>query len=158
MNIGGQSFSWDDGIFSVTLAPRGNDGSRNILFHAMASYNEFAVSNEVLQNEDNARRSDHGRDFRLMGSRGEGHQSTMHEYDPRTGVVFYAEIQQNGVGCWNGRKPFNPSNQGTVAQDPQRMIYPSDLTVTRKFWVYILHFTYLIILPFRSTRMVQCGL
>ncbi|XP_059219463.1 L-dopachrome tautomerase yellow-f2 isoform X1 [Stomoxys calcitrans] len=128
-NIGGQSFSWDDGIFSTTLTPKSSDGSRNVLFHAMASFNAFAVSNAVLQNPANAQRSDHGRDFRLLGSRGQDRQSTMHEYDPRTGVVFYAEIQRNAVGCWNGRKPFTPANQGTVAQDAQRMIYPSDLSI-----------------------------
>ncbi|XP_058982633.1 L-dopachrome tautomerase yellow-f2 isoform X2 [Musca domestica] len=126
LNIGGQVFSWDDGIFSVALAPKNDDGSRNVLFHAMASYNEFVVSNEVLQNSP---RPESNREFRLLGSRGAGRQSTMHEYDPRTGVVFYAEIQRNGVGCWNTQKPFNPSNHGTVAQDEQRMIYPSDLTI-----------------------------
>lgn len=129
LNIGGQSFSWDDGIFSVTLGPKQRDGSRNVFFHAMASTNEFLVSNKVLQNEANAQRGDHGRDFQLLGSRGDQRQSTMHEYDPRTNVLFYAEIQRNGVGCWNTRKPFSAANHGTVAQNEQTMIYPSDLTV-----------------------------
>ncbi|XP_023294204.2 L-dopachrome tautomerase yellow-f2-like isoform X1 [Lucilia cuprina] len=129
LNIGGQSFSWNDGIFSVSLGPKERDNSRNILFHAMASNNEFVVNNAVLQNERNAQRGSHGQDFRLLGNRGDNKQSTMHEYDPRTGVVFYAEIQRNGVGCWNTRKPFNAANHGQVAQNEQTMIYPSDLTI-----------------------------
>ncbi|XP_061393605.1 L-dopachrome tautomerase yellow-f2-like [Musca vetustissima] len=129
LNIGGQVFSWDDGIFSVVLAPKNNDGSRNVLFHAMASFNEFFVSNEILQDQNNTQRPEANREFHLLGSRGPKSQSTMHEYDPRTGVVFYAEIQRNGVGCWSYKKPFTPSNHGTVAQDEQRMIYPSDLTI-----------------------------
>lgn len=128
-NIGGQIFSWNDGIFSVSLGPKEADGSRNILFHAMASNNEFVVNNKVLQDERNAERGNHGNDFRLLGSRGFQKQSTMHEYDPRTGTVFYSEIQANGVGCWNTRKPFTPDFHGQVAKDEQTMIYPSDLTV-----------------------------
>lgn len=129
LHIGGQTFRWDDGIFSVTMGPEQPDGSRDVYFHAMASNNEFVVSNRVLQMESNAARSDHGNDFRLLGSRGQNKQSTMHQYDLRTGVVFYAEIQTNGVGCWNSKNPFTDANHGTVAADEQTMIYPSDLTV-----------------------------
>ncbi|ALC47451.1 yellow-f2 [Drosophila busckii] len=129
LHIGGQTFRWDDGIFSTSLGPIERDGSRPLLFHAMASNNEFAVSNRVLQQEANAARSDHGNDFRILGNRGEHKQSTMHEYDQRTGVVFYAEIQTNGVGCWNSRKPFTPANHGIVAANADTMIYPSDLTI-----------------------------
>lgn len=102
----------------------------------MASTNEFMVSNQVLQNETNAMRSDHGNDFQILGNRGANRQSTMHEYDLRSGIIFYDEIQRNGVGCWNTNKPFSPDNHGTVTQDPQRMIYPSDLTVTNQIDLY----------------------
>lgn len=129
LNIGGQSFSWDDGIFSVTLGTKNKNGTRNAFFHAMASNNEFMVSNEVLQNEALAQSGDYSRDFQILGSRGNQRQSTMHEYDPITNVLFYAEIQQNGVGCWNTRKPFSAANHGTVAKNEQTMIYPSDLTI-----------------------------
>ncbi|EDW14389.2 L-dopachrome tautomerase yellow-f2 [Drosophila mojavensis] len=129
LHIGGQTFRWDDGIFSVTLGPQQPDGSRDVYFHAMASNNEFVVSNRVLQLESNAARSDHGNDFRVLGSRGQNKQSTMHQYDPRTGVVFYAEIQTNGVGCWNSRNPFSAATHDTVAANAETMIYPSDLTI-----------------------------
>ncbi|XP_050339573.1 L-dopachrome tautomerase yellow-f2-like [Bactrocera neohumeralis] len=127
--IGGQTFRWDDGIFSITLGPYAEDGYRTVYFHPMASNNEFVVDSSVLQNEANAARSDHGNDFRLLGSRGDNHRSTMHSCDQKSGIIFYAEIQRNGIGCWNTNKPFSAQNHGTVAQDAQRMIYPSDLTI-----------------------------
>uniref|UniRef100_A0A0A1X3L0 L-dopachrome isomerase n=1 Tax=Zeugodacus cucurbitae TaxID=28588 RepID=A0A0A1X3L0_ZEUCU len=129
LHIGGQTFRWDDGIFSITLGPYAPDGYRNVYFHPMASNTEFVVDSSVLQNEANAARGDHGNDFRPLGSRGENHQSTMHSHDKQSDVIFYAEIQRNGVGCWNTNKPFSAQNHGTVAQDAQRMIYPSDLTI-----------------------------
>ncbi|KAH8417928.1 hypothetical protein KR222_008606 [Zaprionus bogoriensis] len=137
LHIGGQTFRWDDGIFSIALGALQSNGSREVYFHAMASNNEFVVSNRVLQRESNAARSDHGNDFRLLGSRGVDKQSTMHQYDPRTGVVFYAEIQTNGVGCWNTKKPFYSTYHDTIVSDPQHMIYPSDLTIDEEgnIWV-----------------------
>ncbi|XP_036324480.1 L-dopachrome tautomerase yellow-f2-like [Rhagoletis pomonella] len=137
LQIGGQTFRWDDGIFSITLGPYGPDGYRPVYFHPMASNTEFVVDSSVLQNEANAARSDHGNDFRPLGRRGVNRQSTMHQYDPRTGIIFYAEIQRNGIGCWNTNKSFSPQNHGTVAKDAQRMIYPSDLTIDEdgNIWV-----------------------
>lgn len=68
--------------------------------------------------------------MQLLGSRGQDKQSTMHEFDPKTGIIFYAEIMKNGVGCWNSKKTeFSALNHGQVAMDPNKMIYPSDLTV-----------------------------
>ncbi|XP_032593561.1 L-dopachrome tautomerase yellow-f2 isoform X2 [Drosophila grimshawi] len=138
LHIGGQSFRWDDGIFSTTLGPQQGDGSRDVYFHAMASNNEFVVSNRVLQMESNAARSDHGNDFRVVGSRGQNKQSTMHAYDPRTGVIFYSEIQTNGVGCWNINKPFSPANHGIVDSNAETMIYPSDLTIDEAGTIWVM--------------------
>jgi len=130
LNIGGQTFRWDDGIFSATLGSYKPDGSRDVFFHPMASTNEFVVSNRVLQQEFNAARSDHGDDFHLLGTRGPSTQSTMHKYDPRTGVIFFAEVQKSGVGCWKTSKPFSTENHGSVYSNSSEMIYPSDLTVS----------------------------
>ncbi|XP_017084550.2 L-dopachrome tautomerase yellow-f-like [Drosophila eugracilis] len=138
LNIGGQKFRWDDGIFSTTLGPYLNDGSRDVYFHAMASTNEFVVSNRVLQQESNAARSDHGNDFRLLGSRGPSSQSTMHKFDPKTGVIFFAEVQKSGVGCWQIRKPFSSENIGSVYSNATEMIYPSDLTIDEEGTIWVM--------------------
>lgn len=36
LSIGGQNFSWDDGIFSITLGNKNPDGFRTAYFHPMA--------------------------------------------------------------------------------------------------------------------------
>ncbi|XP_017031202.1 L-dopachrome tautomerase yellow-f2-like [Drosophila kikkawai] len=138
LNIGGQTFRWDDGIFSTTLGPQQPDGSRSVYFHPMASTNEFVVSNTVLKERSNAARSDHGNDFRVLGSRGPSTQSTMHEYDPKTGVIFFAEIQKNGVGCWNTHKPFSAESHGTVDSNARDMIYPSDLSIDEDGTIWVM--------------------
>lgn len=98
-------------------------------FHPMISTNEFIVSSQVLQNEQNADRIWHGNDFRLLGNRGPRTQSAMHHLDLSTGVIFFAEIGQNAIGCINSARPINTQNHKVLAQDNNRMIYPSDLKV-----------------------------
>lgn len=128
-NVGGVLYQWDDGIFSITLGPRLADGYRSVFFHAMVSTNEFIVSSRVLQSAELAQRPFHGNDFRLYGNRGAFTQTATHQYDPTTGVIFYAQVGRNAVGCWNSRRPFNARFHGVVARDDVKMIYPSDLKV-----------------------------
>lgn len=128
-DVAGVQFQWDDGIFSLTLGPKNSRGFRTAYFHAMAAITEFAVSTEVLQNEQNAARSNHGRDFKLLGHRQPQSQCTMHDYDEDTGVMFYAEVGRNAIGCWNTRKAFSTKNHDIVHRDNEQMIYPSDLSV-----------------------------
>lgn len=139
LSIGGQNFTLNDGIFSITLGNKNKDGFRNAYFHPLASINEFTVSTSVLQNESNAARSNHGRDFELLGNRGPLKQSTIHDFDLKTGIIFYAEIIKNGVGCWNTRKTnFSANNHGQVAMDSDRMIYPSDLTIDKEGTIWVM--------------------
>lgn len=65
ISIGGLQFQWDDGIFSVTMAPIENDGYRTAYFLAMASISEFSVNTRVLQNETLSARLNHGTDFKV---------------------------------------------------------------------------------------------
>lgn len=51
-DVGGQKFQWDDGIFSVTLGPRGADNSRQAYFHPMVSTNEFAINTRFLKSPE----------------------------------------------------------------------------------------------------------
>ena len=136
-NVGGVQFQWDDGIFSVTLGPRDARGFRTAYFHPMVGLHEFTVSTEVLRNETCAQRAYHGQDFRLLGPRQQGGQAAMHVYDESTGVLFYAEVGRNAVGCWNTRHEFSAQNHDIVHRDDQRMVYPGDLSVDREgtLWV-----------------------
>ncbi|XP_053670911.1 L-dopachrome tautomerase yellow-f2-like [Anopheles nili] len=135
-SVAQQQFTWYDGIFSVAVGGTGGGGlpvtnERTVYLHAMASVSEIAVSNRVLQNETLARLGNgaYGRHFRHLGGRGPNTQSSSHAYDPRTGVLFYAEINRNAVGCWNTHKQFTPENHGIVHLDNVEMIYPADLRI-----------------------------
>lgn len=64
-----------------------------------------------------------------LGNRGPYGQSAMHEFDPKTGIIFYSQVNMNGFGCWNSKTPFRPENFDVLARNNETMIYPSDLTV-----------------------------
>lgn len=61
--IAGLKFQWNDGVFSLALTPPQSDGYRYLIYHAMSSTKEFAVSTKVLMNETLATRSYHDNDF-----------------------------------------------------------------------------------------------
>lgn len=138
LDVGGVQFQWNDGIFSITLGPRNRNGFRPAYFHAMASISEFMVSTSVLRNETAAARSYHGRDFTYLGARPERAQTAMHEYDETTGVLFYAEVGRNAIGCWNTKKPFSARNHDVIHRDNERMIYPSDMNVDRDGTIWVM--------------------
>uniref|UniRef100_A0A182Q3X4 Yellow protein n=1 Tax=Anopheles farauti TaxID=69004 RepID=A0A182Q3X4_9DIPT len=140
-NVARQRFTWYDGIFSVAVGGRWRESSteRTVYLHAMASVSEIAVSNRILQNETlaNLGNAVYGRAFLHLGPRGPNTQSSSHAYDPTTGVLFYAEVNRNSIGCWNTNKPFDPDNHGIVHLDNEEMIYPADLRIDRDgdLWV-----------------------
>ncbi|GLV39935.1 yellow-f2 [Carabus blaptoides fortunei] len=131
-SIGGHNFMWNDGIFSVGLSKIQPDGYRTAYFHAMASTREFSVSTRVLRNRDLATRSYQGGDFQVVGDRGKKGQTASHELHEQSGIMFMAEVNKNGLYCWNINKPLTPRNQGLVHADAQKMIYPSDVKLDNK--------------------------
>ncbi|KAH9637568.1 hypothetical protein HF086_014208, partial [Spodoptera exigua] len=48
----GQSFTWNDGIFSVATGEPGPDGCRQVYFHPMVSNQEFSVSSCELEKRE----------------------------------------------------------------------------------------------------------
>jgi hypothetical protein len=77
-----------------------NCRDRTVYFHALASTKEFSVSNTVLKNETFATSPDAYYAFNLLGDRGEKSQSTAEVYDEKTNVIFYTQINRDGIGCW----------------------------------------------------------
>ncbi|XP_049278861.1 L-dopachrome tautomerase yellow-f2-like [Anopheles funestus] len=131
--VAGQKFTWNDGIFSVAVGGKWKDSTteRIVYLRAMVSVSEIAVSNRVLQNETLALlgKGAYGKYFHHLGERGPNTQTSSHAYDPRTGTLFYAEINRNSIGCWNTDKPLKPETQGIVHLDNEEMIYPADIRV-----------------------------
>lgn len=132
--IGGFHFSWDDGIFSIVLDP----SRKTAYFHAMASTEEFSVPTEVFKNRTLAARSYHGTDFKFIGDRGKDGQSSTHAMHKKSGVVFMAEVNRNGISCWNSNRPFNKDSYELLQNDANKMIYPGDLRVDNEDNVWVM--------------------
>lgn len=54
----------------------------------------------------------------------------MHDYDLNSDIIFYSQVATNGVSCWNTAKSFSAKNHVVLQQNPEKMIYPSDLNVS----------------------------
>lgn len=64
--IGGIPFQWNDGIFSAALTDVLEDGSRDVIFHAMAGTHLYSVSTKILKDKELATRSYHHDDFKVI--------------------------------------------------------------------------------------------
>ncbi|XP_014273608.1 protein yellow [Halyomorpha halys] len=137
-NISGVNFQWTDGLFGIALSPLKENGYRTMYFHPLSSINEFTVSTDVVQNKTAASESYH--EFKLLGSRGPNSQATTSFIDEKSGVMFYTQVNKNGVGCWNSKKFPNDYSVDTntlVVSDKETMVFPNDLKVDRdsNLWV-----------------------
>uniref|UniRef100_A0A1Y9HAK8 Yellow protein n=1 Tax=Anopheles farauti TaxID=69004 RepID=A0A1Y9HAK8_9DIPT len=129
LNVAGQQFEWDDGVFSIAIGENVTGlQSKLVYYHPMVSTSEFGTFANVLQSKLIARSGNYEQLFGALGSRGPNTQSTMHHYDRRTGVLFYAEVNRNSLGCWNTRQLFDAGNHAVVHLDNREFVYPADLT------------------------------
>ncbi|XP_065089892.1 L-dopachrome tautomerase yellow-f-like [Ochlerotatus camptorhynchus] len=140
LNVAGLQFIWNDAVFSLTIGRRDVEtGVRPVYMHAMASISEIVVPNSVLKNETLAGSSaNYNTLFRHLGSRGPNTQSSIHAFDEKTGVLFYAEVNRNAIGCWNSAMEFNPDNHGIVHLDNKEMIYPADVTIDNDGMLWVI--------------------
>ncbi|KFB45517.1 AGAP010280-PA-like protein [Anopheles sinensis] len=137
-NIGGVNFQWTDGVFGMAVGKRLNDGTRPVYFHAFSSTKEFMVSNAVLKNESYAQSPQAYYDYKLLGDRGPNSQSSAEFYDPETGVIFYTQVNKDGVGCWNTAMTLNTDTQGLVDSDSDALVFPNDLKVDTEGMLWVL--------------------
>lgn len=52
--------------------------------------------------------------------------------------MFFGEVNRNGLGCWDTKRPFSPSSYDMIHSDPQRMIYPGDVRVDNENQVWMM--------------------
>lgn len=64
-----------------------------------------------------------------MGDRGEKSQSSANFLDQKTGILFYTQVQKDGIACWNTKKPFTLENLPLCANDNETLVFPNDLKV-----------------------------
>ncbi|KAK3919002.1 Protein yellow [Frankliniella fusca] len=130
-NVDGINFQWTDGVFALALSPvQKEDGYRTVYFHPLSSTHEFKVSSRVLQNKTIAELPETYYAFKDLGTRGPNTQSSASYLDESTGVLFYTQVNRNGLGCWNTKaQEYNPDNNALVAADNVTMIFPNDLKI-----------------------------
>lgn len=57
----------------------------------------------------------------------------MHDFDARHGVLFFSQVANNGLSCWNIKKPLAVSgNHVQLQHNNDTMIYPADMHVSWK--------------------------
>lgn len=75
--------------------------------------------------------------FTPIGSRGRRGQSSTSDMT-LNGVLFAAQVQLEGVSCWDTRKPYNLNNVQMVQRDPVLLGFVNDLkldTDKENIWV-----------------------
>lgn len=137
-DVGGFKFQWTDGIFGVALTEPREKGFRTMFFHAFSSTKEFCVSTELLRNYTHFDKSQAFYDFKLLGDRGNNTQASASYYDPKTHVLFYTQVNRDGVGCWNSNKPYTPENNPLIFSDSKLFEFPNDLKIDDEGTIWIL--------------------
>ncbi|XP_045493043.1 protein yellow-like isoform X1 [Colias croceus] len=137
-NVSGIEFHWTDGVFGLALSEPRENGYRTMFFHAFSSTKEFCVSTELLRNYPHIDKSEAFHDFKLLGDRGANTQASASYYDEKNNVLFYTQVNRDGVGCWNSNKPYNPENNPLIINDPVLLEFPNDLKVDDEGTLWIL--------------------
>ncbi|XP_047526633.1 L-dopachrome tautomerase yellow-f2-like [Vanessa atalanta] len=137
-NVGGIEFHWTDGVFALALSEPRENGFRTMFFHAFSSTKEFCVSTELLRNYTHIDKTEAFHDFKLLGDRGERTQSSASYYDTNTSVLFYTQINRNGIGCWNSNKPYTPENNPLLFNDSTLFEFLNDLKVDDEGTLWLL--------------------
>lgn len=54
----------------------------------------------------------------------------MHDFDEKTGVIFFALVARNAITCWNSLTKYTPESHGIIIENDDRFKYPVDLNVS----------------------------
>ncbi|XP_059611737.1 L-dopachrome tautomerase yellow-f2-like [Phlebotomus argentipes] len=111
---GDHQYVIEEGINSITLGWRDSLGYRAAYYIPLSGTGQFATSTQVLKDESRAQTNFHPEDFRLIGYRGQQLQANRHAFDPKNGVIFYADAQEQSIRCWNVRRPLTPDHIGVT--------------------------------------------
>ncbi|CAH1995391.1 unnamed protein product [Acanthoscelides obtectus] len=137
MTIGGVNFQWTDGVFGLALGNPEQNGDRTVYFHPLASTMEFSVNSHVLKNKTIATDPHSYSLYKVEGSKGPKSQTSESTIDSKTGVMFFTQLQKDGIACWNTKMPLDPPNVGMITQDNEKLIFTNDITIDgdRNLWM-----------------------
>ncbi|KOB65241.1 Yellow-f4, partial [Operophtera brumata] len=57
----------------------------------------------------------------MEGDKGPNTQSGSHAYHSGSRTIFFANVAQDAILCWNVDKPLTPQNVGMAAQDHKKL-------------------------------------
>ena len=106
--MGDINFHWTDKVFGMALTPKNNDGFKFLYFHAAVAQHEYKVSTKVLRNST-LTKSDNYHLFSLVGNRGVDTQSLTSALDPKTGILYFTQINRHGLACWDHETKLIPA-------------------------------------------------
>ncbi|XP_031624020.1 L-dopachrome tautomerase yellow-f-like [Contarinia nasturtii] len=135
----GTKFQTNDGLYGLALTEQKENGYPDLFFHALTSRNEFNVSTKILRDknifENDKLKTEHYKDFKIIGSRKTNEQAGAAVYDPKEKVIFYTLPNNNEIACWRTTKNYSVSN---VFTSPVEMVYPISVTIDTNHQLWIL--------------------
>ncbi|GAB0095365.1 hypothetical protein DMENIID0001_107380 [Sergentomyia squamirostris] len=135
MMLEGVSFKYPSGIFPMALSPS-NSEDRLLFFGSLAGIAEYAVPTRILKDRSLSPDKYNIDDFIQIGSRGPNSQILIQQINSQ-GILFYPEIQDKVIKCWNTGKPLTPENTAVVYENNQTMIYGTEVQIDEddNIWV-----------------------
>ncbi|CAF4787906.1 unnamed protein product [Pieris macdunnoughi] len=135
--VGGIEFFWNDGVSSAVLSPSKKSGHRDLYFHPTSSTKQFRISTKFLKDKYVPKEYIFS-GAEVVGDRGPLSQATATDFDPLNNVIFYAQLNRNGISCWNTEKPLNEDNVPLILSDCTVLEFPNDLKVDQEGTLWIL--------------------
>ncbi|KRT79351.1 hypothetical protein AMK59_8594, partial [Oryctes borbonicus] len=139
LTVGGVNFHWTDGVFGLALSNKRKNGYRTLYFHPLASTKQFAVCTGLLRNKTAATSPNNYYAFKIVGDKGVKSQTSASDLELSSDILFFSQLQKDGIACWNIKKPLTPENIALVAYDAERLIFTNDIKLDRNEpYLYIL--------------------
>ncbi|GAB0100999.1 hypothetical protein DMENIID0001_171160 [Sergentomyia squamirostris] len=135
MVLQGVSFDFTAGLIAMALS-QSRPGNRFLFFGSLAGIDEFAVPTRILKDQSLSSDYYNNKDFIHIGSRGPNSQILVQQINSQ-GILFYPEIQDQVIKCWNTAKPLTPENTAVVYRNNQTMVYGTQVEIDEddNIWV-----------------------
>ncbi|CAH1129709.1 unnamed protein product [Ceutorhynchus assimilis] len=127
--IGGDTYFYADGLITVALTPK-SDGpeNRKLRYHAMSNIKESWVYVKHLKNRHNFEVPNGASKFFHTYIDKRDQQSLIEATD-RNGYVYFSLLIDVLLIKWNPNTPYKKENWKIIANDTERMQFPSGLKV-----------------------------
>ncbi|CAG9767822.1 unnamed protein product [Ceutorhynchus assimilis] len=127
--IGGDSFSYADGIISVALSPA-SDGpeDRKLYYHAMSNIKESWVFVKDLKNRDNFEIL-YGAPQLFHTYKGTRDQQSITEAIDQYGYIYFSLLIDVLLAKWDPNTSYRKENWEIINDDYERMQFPSGLKI-----------------------------